>query len=325
MHDSITGGMYGALSIRGRGERRPDREFVVFFSALNGFQTINGRAFVGNTPVFRSRVGEVVQWDVLTLGDEFHTFHVHGHRWLTAAGVPEDTRTRRPGRELPRALPRGRARHVAVPLPRRAAHDARDDRPLPGAAMSAALVAALALAATPVDIPGRYFDPPRVTVAPGATVVWRSHDGEPHTVVAAGAFASPVLARHGEFAHRFDTAGSFPYVCSLHPFMRGSVEVVAATAPAVPLHRTGLQLRAHGSQLVARVSPPRPGSVLALERHFRDRYAWRQVAHRRLKTAGRVRFAIGNARRRARVVLYEDGAAVATSPVLRPWKTNEEE
>ncbi len=93
MHDSITGGMYGALSIRGRGERRPDREFVVFFSALNGFQAINGRAFVGNTPVFRSRVGEVVQWDVLTLGDEFHTFHVHGHRWLTAAGVPEDTRT----------------------------------------------------------------------------------------------------------------------------------------------------------------------------------------------------------------------------------------
>ncbi len=71
----------------------PDREFVVFLSALNSFQAINGRAFVGNTPVFRSRVGDVVQWDVLTLGDEFHTFHVHGHRWRTAAGVPEDTRT----------------------------------------------------------------------------------------------------------------------------------------------------------------------------------------------------------------------------------------
>ncbi len=192
--------------------------------------------------------------------------------------------------------------------------------------MSAALVAALALAATPVDIPGRYFDPPRVTVAPGATVVWRSHDGESHTVIApGGAFASPVLTRHGEFAHRFDTAGSFPYLCSLHPFMRGTVEVVAATAPAVPLVRTGLELRAHGSHLVARVSPPRPGAVLALERHFRDRYAWRQVAHRRLQAVGRVRFAIGNARRRARVVLYEDGAAVATSPVLRPWNHNEEE
>jgi FtsP/CotA-like multicopper oxidase with cupredoxin domain len=93
MADSIGGGMYGALSILGRRERPPDREFVVFLSSLGGFETIDGRAFVGNTPVFHARVGDVVQWDVLTLGDEFHTFHVHGHRWVTAAGVAEDTRT----------------------------------------------------------------------------------------------------------------------------------------------------------------------------------------------------------------------------------------
>ena len=52
--------------------------------------TIDGRAFVGNTPVFRAKVGDVVQWDVLALGDDFHTFHVHAHRWLTADG-PRDT------------------------------------------------------------------------------------------------------------------------------------------------------------------------------------------------------------------------------------------
>ena len=34
-----------------------------------------------------------MQWDVLAIGSEHHTFHVHGHRWRTAAGVPEDTRT----------------------------------------------------------------------------------------------------------------------------------------------------------------------------------------------------------------------------------------
>ncbi len=117
-------------------------------------------------------------------------------------------------------------------------------------------------------------------------MVWRSHDGEPHTVVApGGAFASPLLARHGEFAHRFDTTGSFPYVCSLHPFMRGSVEVRRRDAPAAPPAATKLELGARGSHLVARVSPPRPGAVLALERHFRDRFAWRQVAHRRLGAA----------------------------------------
>jgi FtsP/CotA-like multicopper oxidase with cupredoxin domain len=92
MEDAIAGGMYGALSILARGERAADREFVVFFSALKGFETVNGRAFVGNTPVLRARVGDTVQWDVLTLGDEMHTFHVHGHRWLRD-GVPEDTRS----------------------------------------------------------------------------------------------------------------------------------------------------------------------------------------------------------------------------------------
>jgi manganese oxidase len=93
MEDSIAGGMYGAMSIRGRRERAPDREFVVEFAPMGQFQTIDGRAFVGNTPVFTARVGQTVQWDVLAMGDAHHTFHVHGHRWRTANGTPEDTRT----------------------------------------------------------------------------------------------------------------------------------------------------------------------------------------------------------------------------------------
>jgi manganese oxidase len=93
MDDSIPGGMYGALSILGPQQEPPDREFVVYFGSTLEFDTINGRAFVGNTPVFRAKLGDVVQWDVLAIGDDHHTFHVHGHRWLSAAGVPEDTRT----------------------------------------------------------------------------------------------------------------------------------------------------------------------------------------------------------------------------------------
>jgi FtsP/CotA-like multicopper oxidase with cupredoxin domain len=92
MEDSIAGGLYGGLSIAGRHERRADREFVVTFAPFGGFQTIDGRAFVGNTPVFESRVGETIQWDVMAMGSEFHTFHVHGHRWRTDGGTPEDTR-----------------------------------------------------------------------------------------------------------------------------------------------------------------------------------------------------------------------------------------
>ena len=93
MTDSIGGGMYGALSILGAKEKAPDREFVVYFGTMLDFDTINGRAFVGNTPVLRARVGETVQWNVLAIGDNHHTFHVHGHRWLGRGRVPEDTRT----------------------------------------------------------------------------------------------------------------------------------------------------------------------------------------------------------------------------------------
>jgi FtsP/CotA-like multicopper oxidase with cupredoxin domain len=92
MEDSIHGGMFGMLSILGRHERAPDREFQVVFSPFGKLMAIDGRAFVGNTPVFRSRVGQLVQWDVMAMGSDFHTFHVHGHRW-TVGGVPRDTQT----------------------------------------------------------------------------------------------------------------------------------------------------------------------------------------------------------------------------------------
>ena len=93
MDESIAGGMYGALSIVAPGTPPPDHEFVVFFEQTLDFMTIDGRAFVGNTPVFHAKVGDLVQWDVLALGDDFHTFHVHGHRWQAPDGTDVDTQT----------------------------------------------------------------------------------------------------------------------------------------------------------------------------------------------------------------------------------------
>ena len=91
MHGSIAGGMYGALSIRGRHERLPDREFVVVFAPMGGHQTIGGRAFVGNTPVFKSRVGELVQWDVIGSARAPHVPRPRPP--LAARRRGEDTRT----------------------------------------------------------------------------------------------------------------------------------------------------------------------------------------------------------------------------------------
>ena len=97
MEDSIAGGMFGMLSILGRHERAPDREFEVVFAPQGQFQTIDERAFVGNTPVFTAFVGQVVQWDVTAMGSDFHTFHVHGHRWVNADGVSRDEQAVGPG------------------------------------------------------------------------------------------------------------------------------------------------------------------------------------------------------------------------------------
>jgi len=91
MHMPETRTLYGMIVIRGRNERRPRRENIVVFSEHLGFQTINGRAFIGNTPTFRSRVGEAVQWNVMAIGDSHHTYHLHGHRWRFA-GQNIDTR-----------------------------------------------------------------------------------------------------------------------------------------------------------------------------------------------------------------------------------------
>jgi manganese oxidase len=91
MTESIAGGMYGMIIVYGRNERRADRENVVAFGEHLGFRTINGRAFIRNTPTFRANLGERVSWNVMAIGSEHHTFHLHGHRWVHA-GENIDTR-----------------------------------------------------------------------------------------------------------------------------------------------------------------------------------------------------------------------------------------
>lgn len=94
-------GMFGAVRVHGAPELAYDREFYVFFTGFapeitgldkdRDFDTINGLAFMGNTPMFMAKKGQVVRFNVLGFGKEFHTFHIHGQRWLHD-GAYEDTR-----------------------------------------------------------------------------------------------------------------------------------------------------------------------------------------------------------------------------------------
>ncbi|UXA08032.1 cupredoxin family copper-binding protein [Mycobacterium sp. SMC-2] len=77
-----------------------------------------------------------------------------------------------------------------------------------------------------IDIDGFAFAPATLTVAAGTTVTWTNRDEEPHTVAASdGSFRSPGMGTGATFTHTFTDAGTFDYVCSIHPMMRGTVVV----------------------------------------------------------------------------------------------------
>ena len=92
-------GLFGSVIVREKGAKPPDVEAVLFFHALappvtglkRQFQCVNGRAFAGNTPTLRSKVGQDVAIHVMGMDSNFHDFHIHGHRWKDSSGAFVDT------------------------------------------------------------------------------------------------------------------------------------------------------------------------------------------------------------------------------------------
>jgi len=70
------------------------------------------------------------------------------------------------------------------------------------------------------------FGPATLTVTVGTTVSWTNRDDIPHTIVSTEkVFKSKVLDTDEKFSFTFTKAGSYPYFCSIHPKMTGSVVV----------------------------------------------------------------------------------------------------
>jgi FtsP/CotA-like multicopper oxidase with cupredoxin domain len=98
-------GLFGPLIIRDPSQPRPDVEFFLFMHSLQPIATglnklfgcFNGRAYAGNTPTVRAKVGQRVAFHVIALDNDFHTFHLHGHRWTDPDGSVIDTKTMGPG------------------------------------------------------------------------------------------------------------------------------------------------------------------------------------------------------------------------------------
>lgn len=78
----INAGLFGALIVRRDGDPVPERDPIVLVMKDNAFNLKRAP----KTPMPKVKLGERVEFVVITHGELFHTFHLHGHRWA-------DTRT----------------------------------------------------------------------------------------------------------------------------------------------------------------------------------------------------------------------------------------
>ena|SRR5688572_6910473 len=75
-----------------------------------------------------------------------------------------------------------------------------------------------------VDITSKGFSPNRLTLKAGDSVSWTNTDSRGHTVTGPG-FGSGNIKPGGRFSFRFPKPGNYPYSCSLHPRMKGTIIV----------------------------------------------------------------------------------------------------
>jgi plastocyanin len=88
-----------------------------------------------------------------------------------------------------------------------------------------------AAASGAVIIENFLYAPATIEIAAGDTVTWTNRDEEPHTATGnGGSFNTGNLGRGESGSHTFSSAGRFPYICALHPSMRGTVVVAGAAA-----------------------------------------------------------------------------------------------
>jgi plastocyanin len=98
--------------------------------------------------------------------------------------------------------------------------------PMSPSAASATSGSAAPVGGNAVGITDFAFSPATLTVPVGATVTWTNHDAEPHTVAANdGSFHSPGMDTDATYTYTFTNAGTFDYICSIHPSMHGTVVV----------------------------------------------------------------------------------------------------
>jgi amicyanin len=84
------------------------------------------------------------------------------------------------------------------------------------------------IATTTVSIKNFGFSPATITVKAGSNITWTNNDAVDHTVTFdGGTVSSTDLGTNDTFSHAFATPGTYHYICTIHPFMHGTVIVTA--------------------------------------------------------------------------------------------------
>jgi plastocyanin len=189
-----------------------------------------------------------------------------------------------------------------------------------------AVTAALGLTAassvatqTGVSIVYRAYQPSTTVINVGETVTWHNMSLMQHTVTAIdGSFNSGVLNGGTSFSVTFTTPGTFLYMCTIHPTMKGTVIVRSAQAPQIVQVHLSSERGAHGRHTQVHVQAPRPGAKVLLQAH--KGADWRDVAQARLSAQGTATLSVSSTVDRSLrvVVLGEPGEPPLISRVLQP-------
>ncbi|HEX8917990.1 MAG TPA: plastocyanin/azurin family copper-binding protein, partial [Chloroflexota bacterium] len=71
------------------------------------------------------------------------------------------------------------------------------------------------------------FAPKNVSVKVGTKVTWTNKTDAPHTVTGKNgwSFHSKTFQPKGTVSYTFSKAGTYHYICSIHPFMKATIVV----------------------------------------------------------------------------------------------------
>lgn len=161
--------------------------------------------------------------------------------------------------------PSGSDTGASTPAPTPSSPQAQPTEAPSGGGSEAAKPKAHKSASASVTMGDLFFSPTSVTIAVGDTVTWRNTGQAPHNATADdGSFSTPNLNNGQSASHTFSQAGTFSYICTIHPQMKGTIRVLASSGGGGGGASSSSSRGSSGSEASAVASPNAAGDANTL-------------------------------------------------------------